>query len=278
MNAEGARVEQRLGRPILARLHGGASAGTACGGDPRQPASRRARRRGPPASSPRWRLAARRRSSRSPIPSDADAPGAGGGRRTRRAVLAHADRRSDWLSASPSPARARRCPGRRCCSRRRRRDGPPSPVSARRSSPAARRRCGSTSTGCARASTTAALIARFARRRRGRAFCVVAAHAGFAASVFGFAIIGFGTGAVVPCGFALAASRPGVSAGAAISAVAVLRPVSRACRRRWSPAPSPTRFRSRPRFSLLAGLLLAAFAASFSSSRERTSSARSIRS
>jgi MFS family permease len=31
MNAEGARIEKRLGVPILARLHGGASAGTACG-------------------------------------------------------------------------------------------------------------------------------------------------------------------------------------------------------------------------------------------------------
>ena len=31
MNAEGARIEQRLGIPILARLHGGASAGAACG-------------------------------------------------------------------------------------------------------------------------------------------------------------------------------------------------------------------------------------------------------
>jgi hypothetical protein len=53
-------------------------------------------------------------------------------------------------------------------------------------------------------------------------FALVAAHAGFAASVLGFAIIGMGTGAIVPCGFALAAGRPGVSAGAAISAVAFM--------------------------------------------------------
>ncbi len=51
-------------------------------------------------------------------------------------------------------------------------------------------------------------------------FLVVAAHAGFAASVLGFAIIGFGTGAVVPCGFALAASRPGVSAAVGLSTAA----------------------------------------------------------
>jgi len=37
--------------------------------------------------------------------------------------------------------------------------------------------------------------------------------------VLGFAILGVGTGAIVPCGFALAARRPGLSAGAAISAV-----------------------------------------------------------
>ncbi|MBV8472187.1 MAG: hypothetical protein JO234_02120, partial [Hyphomicrobiales bacterium] len=51
-------------------------------------------------------------------------------------------------------------------------------------------------------------------------FVIVAAHAGFAASVLGFAIIGFGTGAVVPCGFALAASRPGVSAAVGLSTAA----------------------------------------------------------
>jgi predicted MFS family arabinose efflux permease len=36
MNAEGARIERRLGRPILARLHAAASAGMALGADPRQ--------------------------------------------------------------------------------------------------------------------------------------------------------------------------------------------------------------------------------------------------
>jgi hypothetical protein len=43
---------------------------------------------------------------------------------------------------------------------------------------------------------------------------------GFALSVVGFAIIGFGTGAVVPCGLALAASQPGASAAAGLSASA----------------------------------------------------------
>jgi predicted MFS family arabinose efflux permease len=43
---------------------------------------------------------------------------------------------------------------------------------------------------------------------------------GFAVSVVGFAIVGFGTGAIVPCGFALAASAPGIGSAAAISAVA----------------------------------------------------------
>jgi len=38
-------------------------------------------------------------------------------------------------------------------------------------------------------------------------FAVVAAHGGFALSVAGFALIGVGTGAIVPCGFALAAGQ-----------------------------------------------------------------------
>jgi MFS family permease len=49
---------------------------------------------------------------------------------------------------------------------------------------------------------------------------VVALPFGFTVSALGFAIIGIGTGAIVPCGFALAATRPGVSTAAAISAVA----------------------------------------------------------
>ena len=48
---------------------------------------------------------------------------------------------------------------------------------------------------------------------------LVAADLGFAASAGGFALLGVGTAAIVPCGFSLAARRPGLSAGAAISAV-----------------------------------------------------------
>ena len=48
---------------------------------------------------------------------------------------------------------------------------------------------------------------------------LVAADAGFALSALGFAILGAGTAAIVPCGFSLAARRPGLSAGLAISAV-----------------------------------------------------------
>lgn len=51
-------------------------------------------------------------------------------------------------------------------------------------------------------------------------FSLVAFEPGFALSVFGFAIIGFGTGAVVPCGFALAATQPGATAAAGLSAAA----------------------------------------------------------
>ncbi len=51
-------------------------------------------------------------------------------------------------------------------------------------------------------------------------FVVVALPLGFAGSVAGFALFGFGAGAIVPCGFALAGTRPGVSAAASISAVA----------------------------------------------------------
>ena len=49
---------------------------------------------------------------------------------------------------------------------------------------------------------------------------IVALPYGFYVSALGFAIIGVGTGSIVPCGFALAATRPGVSPSAGISAVA----------------------------------------------------------
>jgi hypothetical protein len=89
---------------------------------------------------------------------------------------------------------------------------------------------------------------------------VVAAHAGFAPSVIGFAIVGVGTGSIVPCGFVLAASRPHVSAGASISAVAFIGGFPRL------PAPFVTgavanAFSLSTTFFCLAALLLAAFAA-----------------
>ncbi len=48
---------------------------------------------------------------------------------------------------------------------------------------------------------------------------IVAVDKGFGITVFGFAVIGAGTAAIVPCGFSLAARRPGLSAGLAISTV-----------------------------------------------------------
>jgi hypothetical protein len=48
---------------------------------------------------------------------------------------------------------------------------------------------------------------------------LVGADLGFGFSVCGFAALGAGTAAIVPCGFSLAARRPGLSAGLAISAV-----------------------------------------------------------
>jgi MFS family permease len=58
-------------------------------------------------------------------------------------------------------------------------------------------------------------------------FLIVALRAGFATSVFGFAVIGFGTAAVVPCGFALAASHRGFSTAAALSTVALCGALAR---------------------------------------------------
>ena len=51
-------------------------------------------------------------------------------------------------------------------------------------------------------------------------FLLVATKPGFALSVAGFSVIGFGTGAVVPCGVALAARQPGATAAAGLSAAA----------------------------------------------------------
>ncbi|MDE3176575.1 MAG: hypothetical protein KGM15_10790 [Pseudomonadota bacterium] len=89
---------------------------------------------------------------------------------------------------------------------------------------------------------------------------LVGADLGFGVSALGFAILGAGTGAIVPCGFSLAARRPGLSAGAAISAVSFFGLLPRA------PAPLLTGFIA-DAFSLssaffgLAGFMLAALVA-----------------
>ena len=88
---------------------------------------------------------------------------------------------------------------------------------------------------------------------------LVAANLGFAATAGGFAVVGVGTGAIVPCGFALAARRPGLSAGAAISAVSFFGLFPRA------PAPLLTgavadAFSLSTAFSGLAALLILAAA------------------
>ncbi|HEY4925412.1 MAG TPA: MFS transporter [Roseiarcus sp.] len=58
-------------------------------------------------------------------------------------------------------------------------------------------------------------------------FVVVAAHAGFLATVIGFAIIGVGTGSIMPCGVALAVGHKGFSAAAALSTIALFGSLAR---------------------------------------------------
>jgi predicted MFS family arabinose efflux permease len=58
-------------------------------------------------------------------------------------------------------------------------------------------------------------------------FVIVAADLGFAASVAGFAVVGFGAGAVVPCGFALAVRRSSFSHSAALSTAALFSSIPR---------------------------------------------------
>lgn len=91
-------------------------------------------------------------------------------------------------------------------------------------------------------------------------FLIVAGRFGFVASVVGFAVIGFGTGAVVPCGFALAASLPGFSAAVSLSTAAFFGAFARL------PAPLVTGIVADAlslsgAFVLFAFLLAAAFAA-----------------
>jgi hypothetical protein len=58
-------------------------------------------------------------------------------------------------------------------------------------------------------------------------FIIVAADRGFLATVVGFAIIGLGTGAIMPCGVALAVAHKGFSAAAALSTIALFGSLAR---------------------------------------------------
>jgi MFS transporter len=58
-------------------------------------------------------------------------------------------------------------------------------------------------------------------------FAVVAAGGGFVTSVAGFAVIGFGTGAIVPCGFALAARQTGTRPAVGLSSASLFSALTR---------------------------------------------------
>ena len=58
-------------------------------------------------------------------------------------------------------------------------------------------------------------------------FAVVAARAGFAPSVAGFALIGFGTGAIVPCSFALAAGQTAARPAIGLSSASLFSALTR---------------------------------------------------
>src|SRR5271166_1858163 len=58
-------------------------------------------------------------------------------------------------------------------------------------------------------------------------FAVVAAKGGFVASVAGFALIGVGTGAIVPCSFALAALRTGIQPAVGLSSASLFSALTR---------------------------------------------------
>jgi hypothetical protein len=58
-------------------------------------------------------------------------------------------------------------------------------------------------------------------------FACVGADGGFGPSVFGFALIGFGAAAVVPCGFALAAGTPGLTPAAGLASANLFSTVAR---------------------------------------------------
>jgi hypothetical protein len=58
-------------------------------------------------------------------------------------------------------------------------------------------------------------------------FALVAANRGFAASVAGFAVIGFGTGAIVPCSFALAARQSAARPAVGLSSASLFSALTR---------------------------------------------------
>jgi hypothetical protein len=58
-------------------------------------------------------------------------------------------------------------------------------------------------------------------------FACVGAGAGFGLSIVGFALIGLGTAAVVPCGFALAAGTPGLTPAAGLASANLFSTVAR---------------------------------------------------
>ena len=58
-------------------------------------------------------------------------------------------------------------------------------------------------------------------------FAVVAVGGGFALSVAGFALIGVGTGAIVPCSFALAARQSGSQPAVGLSSASLFSALTR---------------------------------------------------
>ncbi len=69
------------------------------------------------------------------------------------------------------------------------------------------------------------IIASFAIAAAG--FALVSLQAGFAASVLGFALIGIGTGPIVPCGFALAARQPAAGPAVGLASASLFSALSR---------------------------------------------------
>jgi hypothetical protein len=58
-------------------------------------------------------------------------------------------------------------------------------------------------------------------------FAIVGVHAGFVASVAGFAVIGVGTGPIIPCSFALAARQPGAGPAVGLASASLFSALTR---------------------------------------------------